>query len=70
MRTTITVDDALWRSAKDYSGITENSELIRKALRDLVSREAGRRLVALGGTMPDLVIPGRGRGSVDGSANE
>jgi Arc/MetJ family transcription regulator len=70
MRTTVTIDDELWQDAKEYSGISENSDLIRKALRDLVAREAGRRLAALGGTMPDLVVPGRARRPEDWSAFE
>lgn len=54
MRTTVTVDDELWQRAKDYTGISETSELIRRALREMVALEAQRRLAALGGTMPDF----------------
>jgi Arc/MetJ family transcription regulator len=61
MRTTVTIDDELWQRAKESTGIKENSELIRKALRDLVAREAGRRLAALGGTMPDFMAAPRRR---------
>jgi Arc/MetJ family transcription regulator len=60
MRTTITLDDELVAAAQEYSGIQEKSELIREALRQMVAREAGRRLARLGGTMPDLeYIPRR-----------
>ena len=61
MRTTITVDDELWDRARQSTGIRESSELVRTALREMVAREAGRRLLAMGGTDPDAWIPGRGR---------
>jgi Arc/MetJ family transcription regulator len=54
MRTTIALDDELIRQAEQYTGITEKAALVREALRQLVQREAARRLAALGGTMPDL----------------
>lgn len=52
MRTTVTIDDELWTRAKETSGINENSELIRRALREMVAWDAQRRLAAMGGTMP------------------
>jgi Arc/MetJ family transcription regulator len=54
MRTTIALDDDLMRQAQQYTGITEKAALVREALKQLVQREAARRLAALGGTMPDL----------------
>lgn len=54
MRTTITVDDELFETAKEYTGIEEKSALMREALKSLIAREAGRRLARMGGTMPDL----------------
>jgi Arc/MetJ family transcription regulator len=54
MRTTIALDDELVRQAEQYTGIKEKAALVREALRQLVQREAARRLAALGGTMPDL----------------
>jgi Arc/MetJ family transcription regulator len=54
MRTTITLDDELIAAAMAYSGITEKSEVIRRALKDYVAREAQRRLALMGGTEPDL----------------
>ncbi len=53
MRTTVTLDDDLVAKAMKYSGITERSALLREALQSLVSREAARRLIALGGSDPD-----------------
>lgn len=61
MRTTITIDDELMDKAAKYTGIKEKSALISEALRQLVVREAGRRLAALGGTEPDFVAPPRRR---------
>jgi Arc/MetJ family transcription regulator len=58
MRTTITIEDELWERAKEYLGTNESSEVVRRALKSAVAAEATRRLVALGGTMPDLYIRG------------
>jgi len=54
MRTTLALDDDLVNTAKEFTGITEKTALIREALRSLIERESSRRLAALGGTMPDL----------------
>jgi Arc/MetJ family transcription regulator len=53
MRTTLNIDEELLRNAREYSGIQEKTALIHEALRELISREAARRLMALGGTMPN-----------------
>ena len=47
--------------AKDITGITDEHALIEAALLALIQREAGRRLIALGGTMPDAWAPPRER---------
>ena len=54
IRTTVTLDEELVRKAQAFTGVHEKSALIREALTQLVQREAGRRLAALGGTMPGL----------------
>ena len=54
MRTTIALDDELLAKARGYTGMAENSALIREALTALIEREAARRLARLGGTMPLL----------------
>jgi Arc/MetJ family transcription regulator len=54
VRTTITLDDDLVRTAQEYTGVTEKTALIRVALKSLVQKEAARRLAALGGTMPEF----------------
>ena len=54
MRATVSLDDDLLRTAHEYTGVTERAELIREALKSLIAREAGRRLLALAGTAPNL----------------
>lgn len=67
MRTTITVDDELLEKAKEYTGITETSSLIKKALTLLVQHEAAERLIMLGGSEPDVQAPPRRRWNLDGT---
>ena len=54
MRTTITIDDAAFEEASKLTGICETEELIREALDALITRETGKRLIDLGGSMPDV----------------
>ncbi len=63
MRTTITIDDELLRDAAEFSGLTEKSAIINRALKMMVEWEASRRLAAMGGTMPDIELPRRRRPS-------
>ncbi|MBY0262850.1 MAG: type II toxin-antitoxin system VapB family antitoxin [Phycisphaerales bacterium] len=52
MRTTMNIDDKLLAKAAAYTGISSKTELVHEALRALIAREAGKRLLALGGTDP------------------
>lgn len=52
MRSTLNVDDDLIEKAGRLTGIDEKTALIRAGLEALIARETGRRLAALGGTMP------------------
>jgi len=61
MRTTINLDDELLADAREATGLTETSAIIREALRALVQREAARTLARLGGTEPDIKAPPRRR---------
>jgi Arc/MetJ family transcription regulator len=54
MRTTINIDDDLIARARELTGIQEKTALVREALKSLIAEEAGKRLIALGGTMPGL----------------
>jgi hypothetical protein len=60
METTLTVDEELLDEAARLTGITEKEEVVRKALTDLIQREAARQLIEMGGTQPDLspCLPG------------
>ncbi len=60
MRTTITIDDDLLNELRAITGITRTSELVRKALLQLRQHEAGRRLIALGGSDPKAWAPNEG----------
>jgi len=61
MRTTLNIDDELLAKAREYTGVTEKTALVRMGLETLVEREAARRLAALGGAMPALEVPPRRR---------
>jgi Arc/MetJ family transcription regulator len=54
MRTTVVLDDDLLETAQLFTGVTERTALLRKALQALIHLEASHRLAALEGTMPDL----------------
>jgi Arc/MetJ family transcription regulator len=61
MRTTITIDDALYQKALELAEPdTDKAELIREAIRTFVRVQAAKRLAALGGRSPDMAaIPRR-----------
>lgn len=61
MRSTINIDDALMEKARALTGTKETASLVRQALETLVRVETGRRLIALGGTMPDAEAAPRRR---------
>jgi len=54
MRTTLALDDELLEKAQAYTGVKEQSALVREALKALIERESARRLAQLGGSEPDL----------------
>ncbi len=45
MRASVTLDDDLLKRAHEYTGLTERAELLREALKSIIAREAGRRLL-------------------------
>lgn len=51
----------LWDRAHRISGIKDRDALIEAALTALIRREAGKQLIAMGGTMPDFTVPPRER---------
>jgi Arc/MetJ family transcription regulator len=61
MRSTINIDDRLMEKARSLTGTRETAAIVRQALETLVRVEAGKRLIALGGTMPDAEAAPRRR---------
>jgi Arc/MetJ family transcription regulator len=61
MRIALNLDDQLVEDAKQLSGITGTSAVVRAGLQRLIAREAARRLAALGGTDPDAAAGVRRR---------
>lgn len=61
MRSTVNIDDALIGRARELTGTQETAALLRQALETLVRVETGRRLIALGGTMPEAKAAPRQR---------
>ena len=61
MRTTLALDDELVAKAQALTGLTENSSLVREALKALIERESARRLARLGGSQRNLKAPPRRR---------
>lgn len=64
MRSTINLDDNLMERAKSLTGTKETAALIRQALETLVRVESGKRLIALGGSMPGAEASPRRRSDV------
>ncbi|MGE6739913.1 type II toxin-antitoxin system VapB family antitoxin [Allorhizobium pseudoryzae] len=64
MRSTINLDDQLLEHARALTGTKETAALVRQALETLVRVESGRRLIALGGSMPDAEAAPRRRSDV------
>jgi Arc/MetJ family transcription regulator len=55
MRTTITIDDELFRKAVEVADPgMDKAEIVREAVRVFVRVQSGKRLAALGGTVPRM----------------
>lgn len=55
MRTTVTIDDALYQEALEMADPEmDKADLFREAIKTFVRVQAARRLAALGGTQPDM----------------
>lgn len=67
MRTTITIDDALYQTALELADPQmDKADLFREAVSTFVRVQAGKRLAALGGhapAMPD--VPRRSKGATN-----
>lgn len=66
MRTTVTIDDALYEEALEVAdpGL-DKADLFREAIKTFVRVQSAKRLAALGGAAPDMPeIPRRRDGDV------
>lgn len=55
MRTTVTIDDALYEQALEVADPSmDKSDLFREAIKTFVRVQAAKRLAALGGAVPDM----------------
>lgn len=61
MRTTVTIDDALFEQAVQLADPgMDRADIFREAMKTFVRIQAARRLAALGGVAPDMTgIPRR-----------
>jgi len=64
MRTTVTIDDALYEKALEMADPNmDKAEIFREAIKTFVRVQAAKRLAALGGTMPEIQdVPRRREG--------
>jgi Arc/MetJ family transcription regulator len=55
MRTTVTIDDALYEKALEVADpAMDKADLFREAMKTFVRVQAAKRLAALGGTMAEI----------------
>ena len=68
MRTTLTIDDELFRKAVEVADPgMDKAEIVREAMRVFVRIQSGKRLAALGGAVPRIQnIPRRRAGDRNG----
>ncbi len=64
MRTTVTIDDALYQRAIALADANmDKADLFREAMATFVRVQAGKRLIALGGVAPQMEEIPRQRGT-------
>jgi Arc/MetJ family transcription regulator len=55
MRTTVTIDDALYEKALEVADPQmDRADIFREAMKTFVRVQAAKRLAALGGTVPEM----------------
>ncbi|NML26017.1 type II toxin-antitoxin system VapB family antitoxin [Zoogloea dura] len=61
MRTTVTIDDELYRKALEVADPDmDKADIFREAMKTFVRVQAAKRLAALGGSLPDMAdVPRR-----------
>lgn len=67
MRTTVSIDDALYQQALELSdqSIVDKAGLFREAMQTYVRVQAAKRLAALGGSLPEMADIARRTGVAD-----
>ena len=66
MRTTVTIDDALYEKALEMADPgMDNADVFREAIKTFVRVQAAKRLIALGGTVPNMQDVPRRRSEPD-----
>ncbi|WP_261641547.1 type II toxin-antitoxin system VapB family antitoxin [Erwinia mallotivora] len=55
MRTTVTIDDALYAQALEMAGPDmDKADIFREAIKTFVRVQSAKRLASLGGSVPDM----------------
>jgi Arc/MetJ family transcription regulator len=54
MRTTLNIDEQIFKRASKLTGVSEKTALIKLGLEALIAQESAKRLAALGGTEKEL----------------
>jgi Arc/MetJ family transcription regulator len=71
MRTTVTIDDALYQRALEVADPSmDKADLFRAAVQTFVRIQAARRLAALGGAEPQMPDIARRPDSADGDSGQ
>ncbi len=65
MKMIVSLDEKLLAEAKELTEIASTQELIRHAIKSMMSYEATKALVSLAGTEPGLKAPPRRRWQAD-----
>lgn len=66
MRTTVTIDDALYEKALELADQNmEKADIFRESMKVFVRVQAAKRLAALGGSAPDMLEVSRRRMDVE-----
>ena len=66
MRTTLDIDDNLFRRARSILGGETKREVVRRALEEVIRAENQRAVLMLRGSQPEVLAPPRSR-EPDGS---
>lgn len=65
MRTTVTIDDELYRKAQEVADPgMDKADLFREAIKTFIRVQAAKRLAALGASVPEMQEVPRRRGDV------